>query len=126
MSETITESDTEKTALDPTGDRFFWAILELMGHQREVGLVREITFAGAGFIQVVIPQDPEESVWRQRLFSPAAIYAINPCLKEEALSRMFPISRPSAANPGSSGWDGDDADPYCELLDEGDESEESE
>lgn len=39
-----------------------WAILELMGHRRLGGYVREVTLAGAGFFRIDIPDDCQGGV----------------------------------------------------------------
>lgn len=91
-----------------------WAMLELFGHQSEVGFVTTQYFGGAAMFQVDIPELPEREyelerpayvdtgngsdTWapkgakvrrkavpaRTRLISPGAIYALNPCTEETA------------------------------------------
>ncbi len=58
-----------------------WAVVELMGHQRALGLVTEVTIAGAGFLRIDTPEHgavPASS----RIVSPSSIYAINPTTRE--------------------------------------------
>ena len=64
-----------------TEDAGFFALLELMGHQKMVGLVRETKLAGAGFLQVD-SIDEEGKFTFSRYLGPSAIYAINPISKE--------------------------------------------
>jgi hypothetical protein len=69
-------------------DAGFWALVEMMGHQKMVGLVRETKLAGAGFLQVD-SLDENGKLAFSRYLSPGAIYAINPISKElaEALAK---------------------------------------
>lgn len=86
-----------------------WAVLELMGHQRETGFVTTEYFGGAALFRVDVPELPEREYelerpeyvdgrWcgkgskvkskgvaaRSRLVAPAALYALNPCTEEAA------------------------------------------
>lgn len=86
-----------------------WAIVELMGHQREIGFVTTQAFGQAVMFRVDTPELAEreylltapeyvESQWtpegakvkrpacpaRSRLISPGSLYAINPCSEETA------------------------------------------
>lgn len=95
-----------------------WAIVELMGHQREIGHVTTEAYGQAVMFRVDTPELPEREyelerpeyvagVWwgagskvkrvaspaRSRLVSPAALYSINPCTEaaaREALERSTP------------------------------------
>ena len=55
-----------------------WCIVELFGHQRIAGFVTETQIAGAGFIQVDVPQVRDGAKPFSRLYNPSAVYAINP------------------------------------------------
>jgi hypothetical protein len=84
-----------------------WAIVELMGHQREAGYVTTEAYGQAVLFRVDVPEIPEREetlareAWtadhyaqagskvlrgrvapRSRLISPAAVYALNPCTEE--------------------------------------------
>jgi hypothetical protein len=91
-----------------------WAIVEMMGHQREIGFVTTEAYGVAVLFRVDVPDIPEHefvltrpeygrasdsderylpvgarvqrnsSPARSRLISPAAVYAINPCTEEAA------------------------------------------
>jgi hypothetical protein len=61
----------------------FYALAELMGHQKMVGLVRETKLAGQGFLQVD-SLDTDGNFPFSRYLGPSAIYAINPISKEPA------------------------------------------
>ena len=64
-------------------DRKFeeWAILELMGHRKVAGLVKEETIGGASFIRIDIPDKSGEASLTQ-FYSPSAVYCITPTTKE--------------------------------------------
>jgi hypothetical protein len=87
-----------------------WAIVELFGHQREIGYVKTRYFGTACLFQVDVPELPERDVvlaqpqyvdgkWapsgasvrkkaapaRSRMVGPGAIYALNPCTEEVAM-----------------------------------------
>lgn len=70
-----------------------WALLELMGHRREAGLVTEASFP-AGWIRLDIPQsiDPAEGWAATRFYNPAAGYGVTPCT--EALAREYATAHP--------------------------------
>lgn len=60
-----------------------FAIVELMGHVRLAGYASETTIAGAGFVQVDIP-DENGATKATKYCSPQSIYAITPCDEETA------------------------------------------
>jgi hypothetical protein len=86
-----------------------WAIIELFGHQREIGYVSTRYFGTACMFQIDVPELPERDyvldqpqyingVWndqgtkvqkkaapaRSRMIGPGAVYALNPCSEEAA------------------------------------------
>lgn len=63
-----------------------WALCELMGRQRIAGRVTEKTVAGAGFLQVDVPETKTNPAFT-RLIAPGSLYAINPVTEEVA--RMY-------------------------------------
>jgi hypothetical protein len=73
-----------------TEDSGFFALVELMGHQKMVGLVRETKLAGSGFLQVD-SIDEEGKFTFSRYLGPSSIYAINPISKElaQALAKTY-------------------------------------
>lgn len=60
-----------------------WAVLELLGHRRLAGYVREATIAGAAFlrIDVVTREEGDEAT---QYVSPSSVYALTPCTEEVA------------------------------------------
>lgn len=103
---------------DPTNSFTGWALLELFGHQKEVGHVTTVYFGDKALFRVDVPELPErEHVltspqyaetepdvrnWcpagskvkrkavpaRSRFISPGALYAMNPCTEEAARQAM--------------------------------------
>jgi len=113
----------------------FWAVVELMGHQKMAGYVTEVPCGGDSFLRVDVPEvNYTPSSWESgagqqqtiagftRLISPKAVYAINPCTEEIARAaaaqmRSKPIelyaiaaSRPAlpAADPMETHYPQDD------------------
>jgi len=60
-----------------------WTILELMGHRRLAGYVREQTVAGAALIRIDVPGDGDEQVATQ-FYSPSAVYCMTPTTEDLA------------------------------------------
>lgn len=92
-----------------------WALVELFGHNRIVGLVTEQAVGGASFIRVDVP-DADGQTRFTRLFGAAAIYAINPVEKAVAiqLAQRCGAARVQAYElpqlPAGNGDDGEDED----------------
>ena len=60
-----------------------WAILELMGHRRLAGLVREETIGSASFIRIDVP-DGKDGFDATQFYNPSSVYCITPTTKEMA------------------------------------------
>ncbi len=115
------------TADQPVFDE--WAVVELLGHRRAAGRVREVQIAGAGFLRLDIPPTdghPEQTQY----IAPGSVYALHPVSEDTArtvagLWRPQPVHRwelPAAATePVTDPWGGDDKpDPYPPDDDEDD------
>jgi len=77
------EQETQRPAAG--GSFAEWMILELMGHRRLAGRVREVQLAGVGFLRLDIPEcdgDPG----RTQYISPGSVYALHPV--DEATARQ--------------------------------------
>jgi hypothetical protein len=61
----------------------FWAIVELMGHQKVAGELSEFVMGGSSFIRVDVPETEEQPGFT-RFLTDKAIYAINPVTEEVA------------------------------------------
>lgn len=67
-----------------------WAIVELMGHRRLAGHVRDVTMFGASFCRLDVPCDPPVTQY----YGPSAIYCVTPTT-EEIAKKVAKHSSPS-------------------------------
>lgn len=98
-----------------------WTILELMGHRRLGGYIREINVAGAGFLQIDIPDVEGDKPYATQIYSPSSVYCMTPTTEAMARAvatsnRPQPVARwelPAAPETaaGSPLPDGGDDDP---------------
>lgn len=63
---------------DDDGPFCAWAILELMGHRRLAGRVRDVELFGVRMCRLDVPSDPPVT----QIYSPSAIYALTPSTEE--------------------------------------------
>jgi hypothetical protein len=80
-----------------------WAILELMGHRRLIGFLREVTIAGAAFLRIDVLTAEGQST---QYYGAPSVYAITPTTEETArraatLSTVAPINRWELPSPPS-------------------------
>lgn len=63
-----------------------WAILELMGHRRLAGRIRQIEQYGQAMLQIDVPTPVEgnEEKWTTQFYSGSAIYCVTPTTEEIA------------------------------------------
>jgi hypothetical protein len=61
-----------------------WALLELMGHRRLAGFVREVSIAGAGFIRIDVPGPAGAADVATQFYSPGSVYAMTPIAEDVA------------------------------------------
>ncbi len=78
-------------------------IVELMGHRKLAGRVREVTLAGMGMLRLDIPATPGHGPETQYI-NPSSVYALHPTTEEIATAaaarfRPAPISRWELENP---------------------------
>lgn len=78
-----------------------WVVLELMGHRKMGGYVREQEIAGKGFLRIDVPDitADENGPWTAtQFYSPDAVYCVTPTTKEIAVGlavscQPAPVSR---------------------------------
>lgn len=75
-----------------------WAILELMGHRKLGGHVREVELAGAPFLRIDVPGDGEGDVVATQFYAPGAVYAITPTTEATARA-LARIAKPAPVTP---------------------------
>jgi hypothetical protein len=73
-----------------------WCVLELMGHRKLGGYVREQDVAGSAFIRIDVPG--ESGPVATQLYAPGAVYCITPTTEEIARAlakscRPEPVTR---------------------------------
>lgn len=112
---------SEKTAFEG------WVILELMGHRRIAGYLREEALGGASFLRIDVPGEDGTNVATQ-FYSGSAVYCITPTTEAIARkvakgSRPEPVTAwelrpertlPARAEPDDEDDEDDDGDeaPY--------------
>ena len=74
-----------------------WSIVEMLGHRRLAGYLREVQIAGQGFLRLDIP-DADDDPGRTQYLAPGSIYALHPVSEATARAaakawRPEPISR---------------------------------
>lgn len=102
-----------------TFDQF--AIVEMLGHRRVAGRVREVQLAGAGFLRLDVPATDGHAAQTQYI-SPGSVYALHPVDEATAVAvaahcRPEPVHRwelPAAAREvdDQGAWGSGDGDPF--------------
>jgi hypothetical protein len=83
---------------DPGAETFDQhCIVEMMGHRRLAGRVREVQVAGAGFLRLDVPPAGDDP-GRTQYLSPGSVYALHPVDEASAAAaaaefRAVPVSR---------------------------------
>jgi hypothetical protein len=70
-----------------------WAILELMGHRKLGGYVREVPFAGSGLVRIDVPAKDGKGNTATQFYSPASLYCMTP-VSEEVARRFAATMQP--------------------------------
>ena len=99
-----------------------WCILELMGHRRLAGYVRETTLAGVGVLRLDVPEDGDAAAATQ-FYPPSSLYCMTPVTEAVARSvarsnRPQPVQQwelrqiPASTDPDfeRGGYDAEDDD----------------
>jgi len=103
-----------------------WCILELMGHRRLGGHVREQEIAGAGFLRIDVPGTVgEPEIVATQFYPPSSVYCLTPTTEEVARAvakgnRPAPVHRWELPAPVAERVPGE-ADNHPMVGDEGDE-----
>lgn len=79
------------------GDGWSWAVIEVMGHRRHVGRVREEMRYGVPMVRVDVPidGDPEAKGWLTHFYPGSALFGETPCTRDAALKANKPYERPA-------------------------------
>lgn len=90
-----------------------WVILELMGHRRLAGYLREETVAGAAFVRIDVPGD--KGAIATQFYSPSAVYCITPTTTNvRAGRRSWPRKYATAGRPRTRKTMRNHAESHCE------------
>lgn len=89
-----------------------WAIIELMGHRRLAGHVRDVTMFGGSFCRIDVPSEPPVTQY----YGPTAIYCVTPTT-EEIARRIGKACSPSPVSRYELGA-GDDVQQPDESYDD--------
>jgi len=103
---------------DQTSDTAFdeWVILELMGHRRLAGHLREQEIAGEGFLRLDVYPGPSEEPIATQFYRPGAVYCITPTT--ERIARQVA----EGTDPGPvQRWELRELEPATRVDDEDDE-----
>lgn len=103
-----------------------WAILELMGHRKMAGLVREVAVGGASFIRIDVPGKEAGKFTATQFYNPSAVYCMTPVAEDLARQvaqtyEAAPVSRYELPAPPPAG---SAAPPEFGEIDEDPESNE--
>lgn len=61
-----------------------WALLEIMGHRKTAGLVKEVQMAGATLLRVDVPKPDSDDIAITQYYGGGSIYCMTPCTEESA------------------------------------------
>lgn len=94
-----------------------WSLLELMGHRRLGGFVREVQIAGAGFFRIDLPGDTEGETHSTQFYPPSSVYCLTPVSEAAARaiarsSRPQPVATWELPEPSPRRW------PICSNCEE--------
>lgn len=64
-----------------------WAVVELMGHNKIAGKIKEVSIAGGAMLRVDVPAVGEQKEYT-RFFGHSSIYSINPTTEEVATAMV--------------------------------------
>ena len=93
-----------------TADGWEWMLVEVLGHRRHFGRVREVERFGAKLLRIDIPidGDPDAKGWQTHFYAPASLYGLTPCTREAALKANRPYDLPTRYALSDRSHDDDD------------------
>lgn len=89
-------SESEATTI-PAQDGWEWAIVEIMGHRRHAGRVREEERFGAKMLRIDVPNqgNPEDHGWQTMYYGGSSIFSFALTDEETAMRMNKPYEPPS-------------------------------
>ena len=113
-NETIAADAAPAAEVEQPADN--WAIVEIMGHRKHIGRVRNVQKYGAGMLEVNVP-NRDGSVKSTHYYGGAAIFAVTPISEAQALATLKrdwdyddQVAQRRLAPPTSDDDSGDDDD----------------
>ena len=88
---TTSQQTPEPATEMPVAAEIQWAIVDVLGHNRHVGMLDEFTFAGFAFVRVRVPKIDGSIV--PHLIGPSSVYMITP-ISEERAKRLLGLIQP--------------------------------
>ena len=65
-----------------------WAIIEIMGHTKAVGQIKEVSMAGTVLLKVNIPDPENGETLLTQYYGGSSIFSVTPCDKETAMKMI--------------------------------------
>ncbi|MEN5084305.1 hypothetical protein ABE438_17630 [Bosea sp. TWI1241] len=123
MNESIAAPAAE--VLLPEGEGWEWMVVEIFGHRRHVGRVREEDRFGARMLRVDVPRVEGEAVtgWASHFYGGGSIFSVTPTDEASALRANRPYARPSPVALPAPYREDEDEDEFPEHDDHQDEDE---
>lgn len=89
--------DQVDTKPDAADDGWEWMIVEVMGHRRHAGRVRDEERFGARFMRVDVPNkgDPDAHGWTTHYYPPGSLFGFTPAEREACLKANKPYEPPA-------------------------------
>lgn len=105
-------SETNETPKKAEDHDFEWAAVEIYGHRRHVGRIREEQRFGAAMLRIDVPNTTEEAtVWTTHWYGGGAIFSVTPTT-EEAVMRASIVHTPHRMIPSYADDLNQDGDIY--------------
>lgn len=100
-----------KTEATPEPDGWEWAIVEIMGHRKHAGRIREVEQFGAKMVRVDIPikGDPANG-WETRLYGGGSIFSVSYSDEATVMKANKPYESPYRLTLQSEAAEVDDPD----------------
>lgn len=113
----------ETTEATPATPEWEWAIVEIFGHRRHVGRIREEERFGAKMLRIDVPKiEGTETTWSSHYYGGSSIFSLTPTDEKTVMNYAERTYTP-AIPYRDHGHDQDDSDDDGELDFGGDDGE---
>lgn len=113
MSETSDAIEAAEASAPPEENGWEWAIVEVFGHRKHAGRIREEERFGAKMLRIDIPRkgDPEANGWDTHWYGGASLFSMTLTDEATALRANKPYEPPARYSlPAPDDEDSDDDD----------------